>query len=189
MTKNINKDDITLAALKLAELQGWNSVTLNDIADEAELSLAGLRDLFEDKGDILNHLGRMIDRKTLENLPEYDPSAAARDALFEIMMTRFDVMNDHRPGLLAIIDSCKLDPKQAVLSAPHLCRSMGWMLEAARINTNGWRGAATLAGMTGLYLKILYVWRKDDSPDMGKTMAALDKALGRAEKLAEMAGF
>jgi hypothetical protein len=43
--------------------------------------------------------------------------------------------------------------------------------------------------MTGMYLKLLYVWLKDESPDMTKTMAALDKALNRAEKMAEMIGF
>jgi hypothetical protein len=30
---------------------------------------------------------------------------------------------------------------------------------------------------------------KDDSDDMSKTMAALDRALGRAEKLANMSGL
>jgi len=192
MTKNIkmpNKDDLAIAALKLAEFQGWETVTLQDIALELQIPLSELPDLIDDKADILSAIGRMIDRKTLENLSEPDPSASPRDALFEIMMERFDVLNEYRGGITAILNGFKTDPKQALFSMPHLCRSMGWMLEAAKINTSGWRGAAVLSGMTGMYLKVLYVWLKDESPDMTKTMAALDKALNRAEKMAEMIGF
>ena len=83
----------------------------------------------------------------------------------------------------------KFDPKEAVLSCPHLCRSMSWMLEASGVDTNGIRGAAKIIGLTGVYLKVLKTWRDDESPDLGKTMAALDKHLGQAERLANTFGF
>lgn len=72
---------------------------------------------------------------------------------------------------------------------PHLCRSMTWMMEAAGIETLGLRGALKVAGLTGVYLKVLKTWTEDDSPDLAKTMAALDKDLGRAESFANTLGF
>ncbi len=177
------------AALKLAEIKGWQEVTLYDVAQEAGLTLAELHVFFEDKFDILASLGRKIDRETLARMSPYDGEISQRDALFDIFMDRFEVLNEHREGVTAILRSFKFDPKQAVISLPHLCRSISWMLEAVQLNTSGLRGAVRVSAMTGLYLKVLRVWMGDDSADMGQTMAALDKELSRAEKLATSFGI
>jgi len=66
---------------------------------------------------------------------------------------------------------------------------MGWMADAAGVETGGIKGVAKIAGLTALYLKALWVWRDDDSTDMAKTMASLDQSLGRAERWAENLGF
>jgi hypothetical protein len=66
---------------------------------------------------------------------------------------------------------------------------MTWMLEAAGMETGGLRGAARVAGLSLVYIKGLYSWKNDESPDLAKTMATLDKDLSRAEQLASMAGF
>jgi len=131
----------------------------------------------------------MIDRRVLDVIGEPDESISARDQLFDILMERFEILNDYRAPLVSILESFCFDPKQAVISCPHLLRSMSWMLEAAGIETPGVRGALKVAGLTGVYLKTLRVWRDDESPDMSKTMAALDKDLGRAEHVANMFGF
>ncbi len=183
------KEAAVNAALHLAALQGWESVTLYDIAQESGIDLAVLHGYFEDKSDVLNALGRMIDRATLERLSPLDPENSTRDALFDIFMDRFEVLNENRDGITAILKSFKCDPKQAIISMPHLCRSISWMLEAVQVNTNGPRGAIKIAAMSGLYIKILRVWLNDESTDMAPTMAALDKALTRAEQLATSFGF
>ncbi|MEC8664061.1 MAG: TetR family transcriptional regulator [Pseudomonadota bacterium] len=172
------------SALKLAEARGWQNISLSDIARDAELDMAVMHDSFEDRFDVLAALGRMIDRKVLENIASDNHGLPERDRLFDIMMERFDVLNDYRGGLTSILSSFKTDPKQAVISLPHLGRSMSWMLEAAGIETAGIKGAVKVIGLTGIYLKTLRVWCDDESPDMGKTMAALDKNLGQAEEWA-----
>lgn len=183
------KDRIVLAALELAAMQGWDTLTLYDIAEELDMPMAELHIYVEDKFDILAALGRMIDRKTLENMSKPDPEISPRDALFDIFMDRFEVLNDHRDGVEAILRSIKLDPKQALVSFPHLCRSMSWMLEAVQINTSGIKGAIKVAGISALYLKVLREWLKDDTPDLSITMAALDKQMSRAEQIANTLGF
>lgn len=187
--KALSKDDIVLSSLKLAQELGWNHVTLQDLAESLDVKLAELHVFIDDKDDVLIALGKMIDRKVLEQVDAPDQDLSARDRLFDVMMERFDVLNDHRDGIIAIISSFKGDPKQAVISMPHLCRSMSWMMEAAGLDTGGLTGAAKVAGLSIVYLDVLRIWVKDDSPDMGKTMAALDKDLGRAEQCANTFGF
>lgn len=176
------------AALALAEAQGWGSVTLAAIAAEAKMSLADLHDLFEDKSDILAAYGRMLDRKVLETMGQIEEGANAREFLFDIMMERFDILNDNRAALVSILNSFHTDPKEVVLSFPHLGRSMNWMAEAAGIETGGVKGALRVAGLTAVYLAVLRVWKDDDSRDLAKTMAALDRYLDRAEQCAQMIG-
>ena len=187
--KTMTKDDLVRVALEQAEQLGWGYVTLYDIAQGADISLVELHAHFDDKSDVLVALGRMIDRRVLEAFDSIEAEASPRDRLFDVMMERFDALNDYRGGVLSIVHSFKFDPKEAVLSCPHLCRSMSWMLEASGVDTNGLRGAAKIIGLTGVYLRVLKVWSGDDSPDMGKVMAALDKHLGQAESLANRFGF
>lgn len=183
------KEKILIQTLELTTELGWEFITLRDIAERADISLADLHTYYEDKMDILCAFGRMIDRKVLAEIETPDPESSHRDLLFDILMERFDAINEHRAAVISIYNAFRFEPKQALTSMPHLCRSMTWMLEAAGIDTNGFKGAARVAGLTGVYLKTVRIWVKDDSADMGKTMAALDKSLGGAEKFAGMIGL
>lgn len=177
------------AALALAARDGWGRVTLQAVARHAKISLAQLHEHFEDRGDILAAYERMIDRRVLENTGEIGEDANPRESLFDIIMERFDALNEDREALIAILDHVKCDPRQMAISMPHLARSMSWMLEAAHIDTTGLRGAAHIIGLTSVYLVTLKTWREDESPDMSKTMAALDRNLGRAEQLGNTLGL
>lgn len=183
------KDVILDAALVLTDQMGWDMLTLADIAGEAGMTLADVHEHIADKTDILTLYGRRVDQKVLGVFSQTDPSAPIRDRLFDIIMERFDVLNADRAAVVSILKSFKLDPKQMVISLPHLCRSMTWMLEAARADTTGWKGAARVAGLTAIYLKALWAWIEDDSADMAKTMKALDSALARAESIGDMVGL
>lgn len=177
------------SALSLSAEKGWEYVSLRDIASGAGISFAHLRDEIDDKSDVLILLGRMLDRQVLENISSFSEESSVRDRVFDLLMDRFDALNNYRDGVVSIIDSLKYDPKQAVICMPHICKSMAWMLEAAGVETYGAKGAMKVAGLSAVYLKVLRVWVQDEGADLPKTMAALDKALGRAESWAETLGF
>lgn len=174
------KERLIDAALILAEQLGWAHVTMSDIAGEAGCSLAELHDVFESKGDIIAAYERGVTRRVLESAAS-EPGADPRDALFDLLMDRFEILNEQRPALISILAAYRFDPKEYLLALPILGRSMGWMLEAAGLDTAGWRGAARLAGLTAVYLSGVRAWMDDDSVDLAKTMAALDKNLARAQ--------
>lgn len=180
---------IVLTALDLAVEQGWDRITLRDISLRADVSPAVLYDAIQDKSDILVELGRIIDRKVLETVSVSDSDHSTRDVLFDILMDRYEILNEYRDGILAVLESFRYDPKQVLISMPYLCRSMNLMLETAGIETSGFKGAFKVAGLSGIYLKVLRVWKDDRSADLSKTMAALDQALERAESFADTLGF
>lgn len=180
---------IVESALALSAEKGWEYVGLRDIAAHAGVTFADLREEIDDKSDILVLLGKMIDRQVLENMSGSSDGGSVRERLFDLLMDRFEALNDYRDGIVSIIESLKYDPKQTVICMPYICKSMSWMLEAAGVEMYGAKGAVKVLGLSGVYLKVLYVWAQDESADLSKTMAALDKALGRAEGVAETLGF
>ncbi len=185
------KVKIVETALELAEEQGWANTTLRDISEKSGISLSEIYTYAGHKDDILTLLGGIIDQKVLETVSISEQYVTSkRDRIFDILMDRYDILNDYRSGVIAILDSFMCDPKQAVISLPHICRSMNWMLEAVGIETSGIRGAIKVTGLAAIYVKVLIrVWKSDESKDMSKTMAALDKSLDKVEGIVNRFGL
>ncbi len=178
------------AALALASEQGWQYTTLRDIALRAELSIAEMLACVEDKDDILVLIEKNIEEQCFKNIHvSYDDGLSIRERLFDTLMERFDVLSEYREGLLSILDAMVLDPKALMVSSPYLCKSMARILEVCGAETAGVKGSIKILGVTAIYLRILKVWREDETQDLSKTMAALDKALGKAEHYADSFGF
>lgn len=169
---------IISAALDRAAAKKWSEITLADIADAAGLSLADLSKEFDTKGAILAALVRDIDRELLERVAKRSEGQEARDALFDVIMTRFDLLAPHKSALKSIHAA---GPADLSLAGP-LLRSMHWMLEAAGISTDGHGGRVRVAGLAAVYASVFRTWLDDDDPGLARTMAALDRRLRGGER-------
>lgn len=180
-------DPVVDAALKLAAEQGWRSISLADIAKEAGLSLADLYARYRSKRAILEAFVRHIDRATLEGAEKTaaDQETSVRDRLFELIMRRLDALQPHKDAVAALVRGMSTHPVAAMCSAARLCRSMAWIAGVAGVPTAGPLGMLRVKALAAVYSYVLRVWLSDDSEDHAKTMAALDKALKRAEMLAQ----
>jgi AcrR family transcriptional regulator len=171
-------------ALELAAERGWRRTTLLDIASAAKLSPAELYGLYPSKGAILAGFVARIDRAMLEGGAAEGESV--RDRLFEALMRRFEALRSQKPAVEAIVRDSGTDPLAALCGAKRVLRSMSWALELAGVPGQGLLGRARAKGLAGLYLACLRVWLGDDTPDLSRTMAALDKGLRRLERIAEI---
>jgi AcrR family transcriptional regulator len=169
------------AALRLAARQGWRPTGVAAIAAEAGLPLDQAYAACPSKLAILAAFHRRIDRAALAGSAG-ESDASGRDRLFDILMRRFDALQPHKAALRAILRDSIGDPA-ALLDAPVVLRSMAWMLEAAGVSADGWRGGLRTQLLAGLYLLVLRDFLDDDSADLAKTMAALDRRLRRAQSL------
>jgi AcrR family transcriptional regulator len=172
------------AALSLAAEKGWRDLALADIAEAAGLSMAALYAQYPSKTAILGAYSRAIDAAVLAEMDGDQAGESTKDRLFDLLMRRFDKLDAHKAGWLRIAEDAGRDPLSLVCSLANLDRSMGAMLEAAGLSTSGLRGVLRIKGLSAVYLAGLRAWFRDDSADKAKTMAALDKALGRAERMA-----
>ena len=180
---------VLLSCLDLASNQDWGSLSVRDIIEHADVSLADFYAYFEDKEDILFFYGKQIDQHVLRTIFQGDNTdGSVRDRLFDILMERLDKVNENRGAVLSILHSFCFDPKQILIGLPHLAKSMSKMLEASGVSTSGVFGAVKVAGLTTLYCLTLRTWKEDESQDLARTMAALDRNLSRAEKAADFLG-
>jgi AcrR family transcriptional regulator len=168
------------AALALAAERPWASVSLADIAARADLNLSAVHAHARSKTHLVRAYMREIDAKVLGG-PSPSPDDPARDRLFEVLMRRVDAIRPHRQAVASILHGLTADPAAALCGWPALLRSMSWMLEAAGLDASGLRGALRARGLAMVWLATLRAFLSDESEDLGSTMAALDKALKRAE--------
>ncbi len=175
------------AAMGVAERIGWRRASLADIADAAGISLAELHGAFRDKGAILAGLADHADRSVLASVAAEKGKAegdAARDRIFDVLMRRFDALKPYRLGLAAIArEGGGGGVLDAVCGVQRVLHSLAWMAEAAGVSSAGWGGALRVKGLGLVYAATFATWLKDDSDDMAKTMAALDKNLKRCESV------
>ncbi|MCW9032994.1 MAG: TetR/AcrR family transcriptional regulator [Alphaproteobacteria bacterium] len=181
-TKKTIEDKIIDSALALAEETSWQNVTLSEVATKAGCDLTKLRQTFDSKPAILNGFLKRID---LEVLSQHVNSGdeTPRDRLFDVMMGRFDALQDYRPAVVSIANSISRHPLGGLCTLPQFMNSMAWMLEAAGIKSSGLKGALKIRGLALLYGRAFKTWVDDDSDDMAPTMAALDRVLDKAERV------
>ncbi len=174
------------ALIALAESEGWRGLTVAAIAHRAGLSLADLHPRYGSRLAIFAAFMRRIDREVIASDFAFAPEDTARDRLFEVIMRRFDALGPHREALRRIRAGLMFDPLGAVATLPAFGCSMAWMLEAAEIPSDGAAGCVKITGLAGVWAKTFQVWLDDDTSDMARTMAALDRNLGRAGRFAEL---
>lgn len=172
---------IVAAALGLAAERPWRDVSLRDIAGRAGMGLADLRRHVDSKGAVLALFARAIDDEVLNNGPRPAPGEAKRDALFEVLMARFDALQPHKAAVRSIVADAATEP--AAIRA--MLASQAWMLQAAGIDSGGIDGGVRVAGLTSVYASVLRTWLDDDDPGLARTMAALDRRLRRGERTLE----
>jgi ubiquinone biosynthesis protein COQ9 len=174
---------LVAAFWRVVAAHGWHGLTMARVAAAASMPPAELRRRCPCRLDLLRLHAEATDRAVLAGTVD-DQGGAARDRIFDAMMRRVDAIQPHRAGILRLLGELRRDPLLAALLLAALPRSMAWTLEAASVDTAGLAGLARTKGLTAVWLATLQAWTRDETVDLGPTMAALDRALDRAGQVA-----
>jgi AcrR family transcriptional regulator len=176
-------DTVLDAFLGLIAEKGFAEVTLRDVAAAADLGLGDLYRLYPDKVALVAAFMARIDAAVLAGTPrQADPEETARDRLFDVMMRRYDALRSHRDALRALRRAGSRDPLLTLVLGPAMRRSMAAMLEAASLSSEGISGALRQNGLLAIHYAVSRTFDNDETLDLSKTMAALDKRLKTAER-------
>lgn len=175
------KDRIIEALMELAAEREWNDFGLTDVAARAGVSLSEFRDAFPSKGAVLAGFARKIDTMVLDQTGEPLADEAPRERVFDVLMRRLDAMEPYKLGLQSIGEWVRRDPLSAAALNGVALNSMRFMLAAAGVDVEGNMAALKLQGMAVAWNRVVEVWFEDDDPGHARTMAALDRELGKGE--------
>lgn len=174
------------ALLELVESQGWIDLSFADIAEAARVPIAEAHRIYPSKTAILLALSRAIDERILSGLAAEPLEGTAKDRLFDILMRRFDILKADRGAYRRLMRQLPATPAEFAALVCQLRRSLALTLETAGMSASGIKGAIRLKGLLAIYLAGLRAFATDESEDLSKTMAEIDKRLGQAERVSGM---
>ncbi|MBS41275.1 MAG: hypothetical protein CMM83_06125 [Rhodospirillales bacterium] len=180
------RSKIIKAALKCASEVRWKKVSLLMIAEEVDLPLAEIYKHFPSK---LAVVGALLERSTdliFSRDEPYSSNEPVHDRLLDNILKRFEILEEDKQAIVSIVKDTKFDPLANLFLAPKLFNSMAQTLEKSGINSSGLVGMMRIKGVTVIYLMAFNIWMHDNSPDLEKTMAFLDRRLKQAVQIASV---
>ena len=166
--------------LKLLSKKSWKILTLKEVKQKTKVKL--FDELIKNKQELLNNINSYFDYALslqIKNLEDSDH----KDMLFEILMMRFDILQNNRNAILSIFKSFKHKPKELIFLLPQLLDSIVLIIGYAKISSKGIIGQLKIKIILIIYISTFLVWIKDKNPSLEKTMTALDTYLDNACKI------
>jgi AcrR family transcriptional regulator len=177
------REKIITALFALLADKPIEQIGLAEIAREAGVSLVQLRGSFASALAIVAAHFKDTDSAVLaadlSDMEEESP----RERLFDVLMRRLEILAPHREAIRSLLRSARRNVPLALALNALTARSQKWMLAGAGIGASGPRGALRAQGLALLFGSVLRVWVRDDDPGLARTMASLDRALGRGQRL------
>ena len=173
----MNKNKIFLAKKTLQYLE---TKKLRDINLKNFLSNTNVPNM-NNKIDLIININDFFDFQLKKNLVNIEKSSQ-RDMLFEIMMARYDLLNEHRASVKNIINHFMSRPQGVLKLIPKLIESKILIATFANINPSGIQGVIKIKIIFALYYLTLFTWLNDENEGLEKTMSVLDKYLNNIEK-------
>ena len=97
LEKKIAKD-----TLKKLYKQSWDKLTLDDVLDKKVKK----QKIINTKNDLLKNINRYVDNSLIEKTKNIE-SSSTKDMLFEVLMARFDILQENRISFIKIfLHSC-----------------------------------------------------------------------------------
>jgi len=176
------------ALFRVVAAHGWRGVTVTRLSDESGVPAGELVRRFPSRLGLLRLFAEQVmDEVTSGTVP--GQGGTPRDRLFDVLMRGLDALAPYKPGMRRLMTEMYTDAVLFGAVAPLFQRSMERMLDLAEIDASGLRGRLRAAGLTLVWIRAVNVWSKDTSEELGPTMAALDRALERAEQAARSFGL
>jgi AcrR family transcriptional regulator len=181
MAKSSPETLLADAALKLLAKTRWNELALADVAKAAKIPLTSLQMFAPSRSALLGLILARFGHDVAARYKSDSGSASARDRIFDVAMTWFDVLAPRKPAIRALYAGLRRDPFALVASRSEILSAAAWLLVLAKADT----GPSVTIKSAGLALALgraIPVWL-DDGKELARTMARVDGDLRRAESM------
>ena len=181
MVTQKTRNAIIDALLALAAEAPWETISLDDLAVRAGVSLAQLRNAYDGRLAVIADFARRTDQAVLAGIDPDMAGEPARERLFDVLFARLEALAQYRDSVRSLGEAARRDPLLALDLNRIVAVSMGWMLSGAGISVTGPGGLVRAQGLALVWARVLRTWLDDDDPGLARTMAELDRRLRQGE--------
>ena len=182
MSKKLNKYQFIKDGFYIIENEGWKKFSFEKLARNQKVDSKKVKMMFRNKIGFLKAFSLMIDEKVINKLNfEEFKNNKVKDNLFELIMLRFEELNDYKVGLKNLLNDLKSSPFDFKKVTRNIFDSMELFLDIAKGKENYFFDFIKINIIFIIYSYTFNVWLNDKSEDMNITMAELDKWLSQAE--------
>jgi len=178
-----DRDRVVAAFMALLAEKSFERIDLAEIAGRAGLSLGAMRAEFPSTLAIYAAHVKALDRAVLDGGDGDMAEEPPRERLFDVLMRRIELLAPHKEAVRSLLRSARRNPGLALALNGLAVRSQQWMLTAADIHASGPRGMLRAQGLALLWARVLRTYVNDEDEGHARTMAELDRALGRGARL------
>ena len=171
--------------LKLLAINEWENISVNKVFKKLNINKKKTFIKINNKIDLNKNINTYFDFRISKNLKSIELSTS-RDMVFEVMMLRFDFLNEYRLSVKKLFNNFKKYPKTFICLLPSFIESTFFMAESANINTKGFTGNMKIKILLIIYFSSFLTWMKDESSSLDKTMMKLDLYLERTKNIMEI---
>ena len=172
---------IAQQTLIILKKKSWNTFSLEQILKNVKVK----KNYIKTKFDLLKTISKYVDYQLINKMKSLENSSS-KDMLFEVLMARFDILEENRKAFLEVYKILKKNPQYFIKLLPTFLESMIVTAELSKYKVNGLKGTIRLKGLMLLYFITFFQWMDDRDSSLEKTMTALDKNLDQAEKLSKL---
>ena len=169
--------------LKLLLKQDFNEIEISEIQKKTKIPSKKFFQLFKTKEDIIISFFKRIDQNLEKKIKKLGLGNNVKDNLFEICMTRIDLLYPYKKNLYNFYLSFQKEPNLFIKLYESFFKSMENNLKLSRINLEPIKKKLKIFIFSFLYLSIIYEWFKESSNNNEKIMASLDKRLSLIENI------
>ena len=161
---------------------GWNKFSIEKLSVKENIPVKNLKIFFKCKYSIVDKFSTMIDQNIESKLRIEDfKDSSKKDILFELIMMRFDEMEEFKGSLAKVLDASKNKPLMISIITKNVMNTMDFFLELSNSYNNYAFDLLKKNFLFIIYSITFKTWLSDNTEDLSKTMAELDKLLSTAE--------
>ena len=175
-----DKKKIAKVTLEILKKKIWEKISLNEIKTKSKVKQ--FEKLITNKKDVLKIINHYFDYEHSLSAKKLEESNA-KDKIFELIMMRFDILQNYRKPILSIYNSFSSKPSELAYLLPNLLESIILIFKYANFPTKSSKAQLKVLGVLIIYMLSFLAWIKDESVGLEKTMQALDNYLEQAGKI------
>ena len=161
---------------------GWEEFSIEKLSIREKIPINELKIYFKCKYSIVDRFSKLIDKNIESKLRIQDfENSSKKDILFELMMMRFDEMDEFKSSLAKILDASKNKPLLISIITKNVMNTMDFFLELSNSYNNYAFDFLKKNFLFLIYSITFKTWLSDNTEELSKTMAELDRLLSAAE--------